>query len=420
MRAVVSPGSLDGVIQILPSKSYLHRYLIAAALCDADTEITAKTTADDVMRTKDCLNALGAQITCENGRFFVRPIRGKRLDTKLELDCGESGTTFRFVIPLAAALGANAKIGGKDRLGERPIIDLTNCIRAHGVTVGDGFPIDVSGQLESGEFKIAGNISSQFISGLLLSLPLLNGDSRVIIQGQTVSEDYINITIDVLSKFGVTVEKTDYGYFVRGGQRFISPGKIECESDWSNAAFFLVAGAIRGDLTVTGLNLESKQGDKEILNILAAAGASAKNTDAGYKIISAGKLRPFQIDAQQIPDLVPVVSVLAAYAGGRSVIKNVQRLRDKESDRLAATINLLAAIGVRAETDGINLVVNGAVPSGGLVDGVNDHRIVMSAAVSALGARGQVTVTSAQAVKKSYPQFFEEFARLGGKYEICE
>ena len=408
----VSPARLSGEVTILPSKSYVQRYLIAAALSDAGTEMVALTQAHDVFHTMKCLNTLGADIKYTDGNFMISPIGGN-LNKNTTLDCGENGTLLRFITPIATALGAGCTVDGTERLRQRPIADLLECLKANGLETDGNYPMKLGGKLVAGDYKIKGTVSSQFISGLLFALPLLDGDSRLIIEGELVSESYVNITLDVLQQFGVQTEKTDYGFKVHGNQKYITPKKIIAEGDWSNAAFFLVAGAVNGDINVKGMNINSKQGDMEILNILEKSGANIKVAKDCIKV-QKSKLIAFESDAKHIPDLVPIVSVLAANAVGETVIKNVERLRDKESDRLAAVLSMLGNLGIKASSDGKTLTIHGGRLNGGNVDGVNDHRIVMSGAVAALNASGEIEISDAHAIKKSYPTFYEEFIKLGG------
>jgi len=412
MNVKAKPCFLKGDVKILPSKSYVNRYLIASALADNPTEIVALTQADDICRTANCLRALGAEIDYSDGLFTVQPI-GKNLKRNAYLNCHENGTLLRFIVPIAAALKADSTIDGTERLRERPIADLIECLKTNRLTTDGKFPLKLDGGIHAGEFKIKGSISSQFISGLLLALPLLNGDSKIIIEGELASVDYVNITLDVLQQFKITIHKTDYGFDVPGNQKYISPRSIVAEGDWSNAAFFLCAGAINGDITVKGLNANSKQGDKEILNILKKCGTilqingddiTAKQSD----------LQAFEIDAKHIPDLVPIVSVLAANASGKTTIKNIERLKDKESDRLTAVLNMLTILGIKALSDVKDLIIHGGKLTGGTVDGANDHRIVMSATIAALKATSEITISDSHAINKSYPDFFKEFTKLGG------
>lgn len=415
MQVKVHGSYLQGDIDIIISKSYAHRVLILCALADKPTKVMGKSCAKDIISTINCLTALGAQIDETPNGYIVTPIKENK---EAICNAGESGSTLRFLLPIASALGQNCTFKTEGRLGERPMKDLIYSLQQGGVSITDTAPYRLSGKLKSGEYKIKGDISSQYITGLLLALPILNGDSKIIVEGKMSSQGYIDITLDVIKKFGVNIEKTSYGFFIQGGQKYISPNEITIEGDWSNAAFFLAAGAINGDITVRGLDIDSKQGDKEIYNILKAMGANIKVVDDGIKV-KRSKLSSIEIDADNIPDLVPILCVLSAYATGKTVIKNVERLRYKESDRIASTMQMLATLGIQTSYNGSLNIVNGKV-TGGIVDGFCDHRIVMSASVAALLSNNTVDILGAEAVNKSYPNFFEEYKRLGGKVDVID
>lgn len=409
MNMTVRPAFLQGKIDIIPSKSHLHRLLIASALCGSDTFISGSSDAKDIDATVQCLNALGANIRREANGFCVSPIAFKGEAT---LDCGESGSTLRFLLPVAAALGGKYVFTGKGRLSERPISELSDALFQGGVKVSSSWPYTLEGKLKSVEYKVRADISSQYITGLLFALPLLENDSHIITEGAEVSSGYTAITIDVLKAFSVRIEKTSYGYFVKGGQKYISPKHMKAEGDWSNAAFWLCAGAINGDITVSGLHLSSFQGDKAILSLLKEMGADISVSESSVRV-KKSNLTAVEIDAENIPDLVPVLAATAAYAKGTTIIKNVSRLRLKESDRIETVMSLLSALGIRSEYNGSLYIIGGKV-YGGSINGANDHRIVMSAFVAALGAEGLVTITDTEAAGKSYPAFIEEYKRLGG------
>jgi 3-phosphoshikimate 1-carboxyvinyltransferase len=297
---------------------------------------------------------------------------------------------------------------------------LSEALRQNSLSVSEGFPIEVSGQLTAGEFVIDGGISSQFISGLLFSLPRLSGDSRIVIKGAAASAGYIDMTLDALRRFGIEIRETDYGYFAAGGQTYTAPKTVaEAEGDWSGAAFFLAAGALCGDVTVHGLNPVSRQGDRAIEDVLRRMGADIE-VHLGAEGIRAAKrpcpLKALEYNAAHTPDLVPIIAVLCGAAQGVSRIYGVERLRLKESDRLAAVIELLTALGVRARYDGGGLTIEGLGAAGrfrgGALNGHDDHRMVMSAAVAACAAEGECVISGAGAVGKSYPRFFEELSAL--------
>ncbi|MDR0856227.1 MAG: 3-phosphoshikimate 1-carboxyvinyltransferase [Clostridiales bacterium] len=410
--AVVSNAFSGGRVRVPPSKSHLHRLLIGAALCGGTQRVAGLSHAADVEATARCLTALGARIRSDETGYTVTPPQGVP-PCNAVADCGESGSTLRFLLPVAAALGREITFTGAPRLGERPVRDLTDCLSAHGVSVSSDFPYRVSGRLTPGTFTVTGGVSSQFITGLLLALPLLTGNSELVVTGPTVSRPYIEITLDVLDAFGIAVSKTPTGFAIPGGQRFCAAAPLIADGDWSCAAFWLVAGAIRAPVTLAGLDTASRQGDKRVLDLISAAGAHVHTGKDGI-CVSPAPLSAFAADVCAMPDAVPALAVLAAYCRGTSSFTGVERLRDKESDRLAGVIDMLTALGIEARYDGAALRVTGGTPSGGTVAGRNDHRLVMAGAVAALAATGDVTVTDAHAAAKSYPAFFAELRTLGG------
>ena len=415
MSKTVYPGFLSGEIDIIPSKSYIHRYLIAAALADSPTQIVAKSDAIDVLATTACLKGMGADIEYTDGVFEVFPITGQ-IEEIAVLPCEESGSTLRFLLPLTLALGQAAQFKTAGRLAERPLGALVDCLSAHGGQIHSKNPLQVYGKLTAGDYNIAGNISSQYITGLLFALPILDGDSKIIIEGGITSGDYINITLQVLAEFGIKIQRTEYGFYVLGGQKYISPKQVVVEGCWSNAAFFLVAGAIAGDLVIKGLNMKSAQGDKAILDILQNANVQIK-VENGKIHIKKSKFYSFLVDGENIPDIIPILAVAGIGGYDTSIFQNLTRLRDKESDRLLATTDMLNRVGIATRTNGINLTVECGTPCGGEVLGYNDHRIVMAASVLALASKNPITISDTHAVAKSYPQFFDEFVRLGGKIQ---
>ena len=332
------------------------------------------------------------------------------------LDCGESGSTLRFLIPLCSALGGGFEFVGHGRLMERPNQELFSVLGEHGVIARQDGKIRLEGKLVSGNYRIRGDISSQYVSGLLMALPLLAGDSRIILTTPLVSESYVNITLQVLKEYGIKIDRTSDGFIVYGNQAY--SGDMIAEGDWSNEAFFLVLGAIAGKVTVKGLNVDSKQGDKFILDVLRQAGAEVIVQD-GAVTVCKKQLNSFEFSAQNCPDLVPICAVLASQSNGVSVIKDVERLKIKESDRIESTIALLNSFDIKAESDGVNLTVYGKKAKSGVVDTYNDHRIAMSGAVLATVAIGKSIINGAQAVNKSYPTFYKDFNSVGGKaYEV--
>jgi 3-phosphoshikimate 1-carboxyvinyltransferase len=415
----ITPRKLNGVVRAIPSKSQAHRALICAALADKPTTIECEGGSDDITATAECLSALGAKIGRESGVYIVNPLKGEGNNGAATLGCGESGSTFRFMLPIVAALGRKASFILKGRLPERPLSPLYEELVRHGAELPPQgtVPFYVSGRLAPGHYSLDAGVSSQFISGLLFALPLLDGDSELQLTGQAESFPYIELTLAMLEIFGIQTEFKNNVFFIPGGQTYCSPGRARVEGDWSNAAFWLSAGAVgEGSITCTGLNLQSRQGDRAILDILAkfGAGIDIKEKDSAVTV-SGGKLRGVEIDARDIPDLVPVLAVVAAASEGTTVIRNAGRLRTKESDRLAAVSAVLRGLGADANETDDGLVIHGpAAFKGGQVSSCGDHRIAMSAAIAAAMCAGPVVIQGAQAVNKSYPGFFNDLRLLGG------
>ncbi len=418
MNIKISPSQLNGTVAAISSKSDAHRILIAAALSDKKTVIDCNTLSDDINATADCLKALGAGVEIHKGKFEVTPIANP--PKSAELDCKESGSTLRFLMPVAAALGMNATFSGSGRLPSRPIMPLRRELESGGVefTPPWQFPILISGKLQSGNYSLKGNVSSQFVTGMLFALPLLDGDSTLRLIPPVESRSYIDMTLDTLKKFGIEIKEEDNTFYIKGNQQYTSPEAVTVEGDWSNAAFFLTAGAIAGRVTVTGLDENSLQGDREILSVLGRMGAKIERSENSITV-SRGGLTGIPVDAGNIPDLIPIISVAAAAAdSGVTVISNAERLRLKESDRLAAISECLNNIGnVNAETDDGIVVWSGEKIAGGNVFSFYDHRIVMSMAIASTASSGDIIIRDAEAVNKSYPTFFDDFKALGG---ICD
>lgn len=410
---------LNGKIAAITSKSDAHRCLIGAALCGGMTEVVINDSNRDIEATADCLRALGAKIERDGCVFRVFGI--EKLPEKAVLDCNESGSTLRFLLPVAAALGADAHIIGSGRLPERPLSPLVERMGEHGVCFSsDRLPMDISGKLTAGRFELPGNVSSQYITGLLLALPILAGDSEIILTTKLESAGYIDMTIRTLKLFGIEIERIpeNGGYRIKGGQKYSSPERIVVEGDWSNAAFWLTAGAVGGDVAVSGLDADSAQGDKEIFELLGNFGARTERSGEDTKV-SHDELSGIKIDAAGIPDLVPILAVCACAAKGKTEITNAARLRIKESDRLKTVAAMINALGGEIAELQDGLVINGKGKlKGGSVDSFNDHRIAMAAAIASVICEGDVVIKGAQAVEKSYPAFFEHFRLMGGRADV--
>jgi len=383
MDITIQPGRLQGEITAIPSKSQAHRLLICAAFADQPTQLLCPQTNMDIEATADCLRALGARIEYTAQGYLVDPI--KTVNQTAVLNCWESGSTLRFMLPIAGALGIDATFQMAGRLPQRPLSPLWEEMERMGCTLTRPTEntIRCTGKLKPGKYTIDGGVSSQFITGLLFAQALIEGKSELEITGKVESRPYIEMTQKALALF----QAPD----------FRSPGTITVEGDWSNGAFFLAAKALGSDLAVLGLDAESAQSDRAVAEIL-------QQLNEGSATVSAA----------DIPDLVPILAVTAAAKQG-ATFTDIRRLRLKESDRVASVIDMITALGGEATADENSLNVQGTGLRGGTVNSCNDHRIAMAAAIAATVCTEPVTVLGAEAVNKSYPQFWDEYRRLGGK-----
>lgn len=409
MKIKINPKTLCGKIEAPASKSVAHRTLICAALAKGKSTVKLNKTSEDIEATASCLKSLGVTIEKNGNEWTVTP--PAKFPEKAELDCGESGSTLRFMLPVVSALGIEATFTAHGRLPDRPIAPLLDEMKKHGVICSDTFPLHISGKLTGGKFRIAGNISSQFITGLLLALPLCEEESEIEIIPPVESKPYIDITTKVLSDFGADISENRNVYKVRHSD--LQSGAFNIEGDWSNAAFLLALGA-----WVSGLDRNSAQGDRKILDALCAFGAELIE-DGNSIRVSLANLHGTKIDASDIPDLVPVISAIAATADGTTKIYNATRLRLKESDRIKTTVEMINSLGGEAhETEDGIIIIGRKSLSGGMVESFNDHRIVMAAAVASQKCENCVIINNAQAVNKSYPEFFKDFNSLGGDANV--
>lgn len=415
MNKTILPGARTGEVHIPASKSQAHRMLLCAAMGENEVTLRCRGLSKDILATVACLKALGASVDAEGEVLHLRPVSAPPPGLCL-LPCGESGSTLRFLLPLVGALGASAVFEREGRLPERPIEPLGRELCRNGMDIrSDGARLSCSGQLRPGAFFLPGNISSQYISALLMTLPLLEGESTLHMEGALESAAYVAMTEEVLRLGGVRTEKTGYGYRIPGGQRCRFAPELSVEGDYSNAAFFLCAGALseRG-IRVTGLDPRSRQGDRAIVPLLEKMGAQVAS-DGSSVTVKRDALHGITIDASPIPDLIPVLSVVAAAASGETRVIHAQRLRLKESDRLHSTTQMLRALGAEAEELPDGLVIRGGrTLAGGTVDACGDHRIAMSAAVAGGICRGAVTICGSECVQKSYPDFWTDFQQLKG------
>jgi len=407
----VAPGKLQGKIRIPVSKSVAHRAIICAAL------------AGDRNLACSCKNDLSEDIkaTCEAVTKLL-----KRED---EIFCNESGSTLRFLIPVAAAMGIETTFTGAGRLPERPLGEYSKIFENKGVNLnfskGRFLPVKISGKLKHGEFTVPGDVSSQYITGLLLALPMLDGDSKILVKGTLESAAYVDLTIRVMQHFGVRVERQVNGYFVHGKQKYLQT-PYTAEGDYSQAAFWMTANYLGSNIDVEGLDPSSVQGDKKIKEILreysmfketSLKEKQETNCNILFNILGKQKEKAvFEIDASQIPDLIPVICVAAASTDAITRVINAGRLRLKESDRIKTTCELIKSIGgtVAEKKDGMIIRGNGNILNGGEVDSYGDHRIAMAAAIAALRTKNGIKIKNFRCIDKSYPKFFDDFKSLGG------
>lgn len=413
MDIKVFPSKLIGTVNAPSSKSYSHRMIIAAALADGVSEVTNVTDSKDISVTSSAMEALGASILKDNETYTVKGISSPA--EKAEIDCGESGSTMRFIIPIAAALGTQTRFTGSGKLPHRPIAPYFREFRKKGLEMTlesgdekqDSLPLTISGRLRAGEYLLEGDVSSQFITGLMFALPLCEEDSVIKLTSPLQSKPYADMTIAALKKFGVSIFETASDglpmYLIKGSQKY-KPCKVSVEGDYSQAAFFYVANALGSKISINNLEQHTAQGDSAIVDIINNCGK---------------EMKPFTVDVGDIPDLVPILAVLGSFTNGTSRIVNAARLKIKESDRLCAVASALNAIGGKVTAGEDHLEMQHVDRfTGGEVDSCNDHRIVMSAAIAALSSDAPVIIRGAQAVEKSYPRFFEDFKTLGGQFEI--
>lgn len=407
MDIKISPSVLRGNLSIPASKSCAHRAVICAALADGVSTLSGITMSKDIEATISSMTALGASFEINGDIVTVKGISGG-IDGTAEIDCNESGSTLRFIMPVAAALGVKSVFIGKGRLPQRPIDIYKRELKNHGITFHtEEMPYEISGILTGGKYEIEGNVSSQFITGLLFALPLAKEDSEIIMTSHLESRPYVDITIDILRRYGIEISETENSFLIKGNQKY-TPYDEHIEGDYSQAAFFFVANALGSDVNILNLKEDSVQGDKAITDIIAD---TLKN----------GSVTGYKADCSDIPDLVPILSVLGAYGNMPSTIYNAERLRIKESDRLAACADMLNNLGgnVTVTSDGLEILPTNGL-NGGTIDSYGDHRIVMAAAIAALNCKGDVIIKGAEAAEKSYPTFFEDYVKLGGKADVID
>lgn len=430
MDISITKSTLHGNYNAIESKSHLHRLLMCSALCTENTDIefgkSHSMISKDIFATYFCLKALGTKIAFITDGAYVRPRFSKNTDEAVVLDCDESGTTLRFILPLTAYLCSKGvfseiHIKGKESLMSRPTDDLINALAERGTKIKKANnSLIIKDGLKAGTFTLPGNVSSQFVSGLLFILPLLK-DSRILLTSPLESDFYVDMTVETMRKFGVNIlVRDEREYSAAENSEYVSPGKILCEGDWSNAAPFIAVSELQsnilstvsdglGQLQIHGVSMNSLQGDSKIVEL-----SKEFETHGDRKI-----------DITNTPDLVPVLAVLAAFSKGNTLFTGCRRLKYKESNRLATVCELINKLGGKAEEtldkDGDDaLLVYGIPLTGGTVSSHNDHRLVMAAATAGVFCRNGVIIRDAEAIEKSYPTFFDEYRRLGGKADVIK
>ena len=394
MDITIYPNALRGNVRAIPSKSQAHRLLICAAFANRATFLDCPETNEDIEATVNCLNAMGAKIVRTETGYLVTPI--STIPDEALLDCGESGSTLRFLLPVACALGIHTTFSLHGRLPHRPLSPLWEELERMGCTLWrpTETTIETCGRLNAGNFSIRGDVSSQYITGLLFAAALMQGESTITILDKLESKPYVDMTRTALSTFGVSTD----GFKVAGSFPFASPGALNVEGDWSNGAFFLGAQALGNPVEVSNLNPNSPQGDRAAANLLQRTQEAPT------------------ISAADIPDLVPILAIVYGAKCG-ATFTDVARLRLKESDRVASVCDMLNAFGAKATATENTLTVNPGQYHSCTIDAMGDHRIAMAAAIGATVADGPVNILGAQCVSKSYPQFWEVYKSLGGNYE---
>lgn len=393
-----------------------HRAILAAMLANQPCVVDNVCLSADIKATLASAKALGKEYTYCDGKVFFG---AKKQVDNVVINANESGSTLRFLMPICGALGVTTTFVGQGKLPQRPYNILADAMTKNGVEFDkkEGLPLTINGKLQSGIYNIAGDVSSQYITGLLYALPLVDGDSEIVLTSPLQSKGYVDMTLCVLNDFGIEIGQTANGYKIKGNQQYKAKDFV-VEGDWSNGAFWLVAGALNNGITVTGLDTNSLQGDKEILSVLKKMGAKTVEKQNEI-IVEKSTLTGVEVDVSQIPDLAPILSVALACAKGKGKITNASRLKIKESDRLQAINDNLNAVGIKTllGNDWVEIVGSQNI-TGGIANGFNDHRVVMSMAVLSTQTQNGITTSDAHAINKSYPDFLDIFTAHGGKVNV--
>ena len=420
----INPSKLKGEVKIPPSKSMAHRAIICAALSDGLCIIENIDYSDDIIATIDAMNSLGAKIVKHKDYIEVIGAYGsneKAKETRV-IDCNESGSTLRFLVPISLLFKGSSKFIGRGNLGKRPLTTYYNIFERQGIEYSyeeGNLNLVINGELKPGTFEVEGNVSSQFITGLLFTLPLLKEGSKIIITTEMESKGYIDLTLRAMSDFGVEIINNNYREFIIKGNQKYNARNYRVEGDYSQAAFFLCADSLGNDVLCTDLDLNSLQGDKEVIDILERMNVVFNANDIGVKGTTNGELTSTVIDGSQCPDIIPVLTAVAALTKGTTKIINAGRLRIKECDRLNAVTTELNKLGAKITEKQDGLIIEGVEK---LQGGVNvwshkDHRIAMTLSIASTMCDFPIILEDFECVSKSYPQFFEDFKSIGGVFD---
>lgn len=430
MKIKIKSGNLKGTIEIPPSKSYSHRAVIAAALAEngKKSKIDNLKFSVDITTTTDIMENWGAEIERFESALEIIGNGGKVAPRDKYVQCNESGSTIRFLIPVGITSENELVFDGKGKLVDRPLDSYYKIFKEQGLkyeTTGGKLPLTVNGKLKPGNYEIDGNISSQFITGLLYALPLLEGDSKLIINKNLESKGYVDLTLEILKLAGIEIVNNDYKSFDIKGNQTYKPFDYTVEGDYSQVAFWIVAGIISAnrdnEVKCLHVNKNSLQGDREIIEIVTRMGANLEIFD-DYVIVKPSKTKGTVIDISQCPDIGPVLTVLAALSEGETRIINGERLRIKESDRITSIKTELNKLGGNVSEEGDSLIIQGVegFRGGVTVNAWNDHRIAMSLAVASTRCEEEIILEEAESVRKSYPHFWDDFVKMGGEIEVIE
>lgn len=410
-------------ISIPSSKSYIHRYLISALLSDESCVIENVTFSNDIEATLGCIKELGARVEISEDKRTIAVSGGLKHMDEVSLYCGESASTMRFMIPVAMLFSENITVTGAETLMRRPLEPYFEIFEKNDVKYSykSGEYLKIRGLLSKNEYIIDGGVSSQFVTGLLFALPLMSFDSTLKISGKLQSKPYVDISLEVLKNSGIKIVNNNYeSFYIEGNQKYRAHDFFT-QGDYSQAAFFLTAGCFIGGMTVSNMEPDSLQGDKIIVDILRRMGADIKSDGKSYSVEKSDLKSPGVIDATDLPDIVPILSLACALSEGTTVIKGIERLRIKECDRVRATYDVLKNLGADIEVKNETIVINGKKKlTGGTVDSFNDHRMAMTASVASLVCENDVCILNPMCINKSYPDFYDDLLMTGGvKYEWC-